>query len=470
MTDSRQTQLSIAFKQFDPAYAVQETWDIQSASNALNQLASIAASEASQEEPDHVGMIAKLMIALTKFINEEISEMMNGESPAAEPVEGVTGVALMEAKPSFIDRIKAAFKAGARHNAADQASVQDIHDAAAKLGADCSIAVTKEASGADRWILFSSNSYEDKEKEIVSQAAQEADCARMQETGNYGPLRWRHVGLPNPVTKEAGPGLDIGQCDFSAMHGRVRIESGTFNSPELAQAVKEQADQFRSSIGFFHPLDQPNTEGVYHNIHTFERSLTTERFASNSLTPLSIIEKENKNMASFDEKVKDFLSHFGDNPAVAQQVKDLAAKVDDAAKEKGLRAKEAGDTPAPVAQVAPTIDLAAMAEALKPVISAAIDEKFNALKTDQATKEISTQATIKTLSDQLATVTASLKELQGEQPRGKGFRASTSEETIIDKTVLKESASPIASFYETLSKITGLSEMPAVGPGITPTA
>jgi len=59
------------------------------------------------------------------------------------------------------------------------------------------VMVFKEESGDYRWIMFSSNAFQDKDGEIISLKALTDDVARADEDGYYGPLRWRHVGEPN---------------------------------------------------------------------------------------------------------------------------------------------------------------------------------------------------------------------------------------------------------------------------------
>jgi hypothetical protein len=103
--------------------------------------------------------------------------------------------------------------------------------------------------------------------------------ARSRTTGTYGPLRWWHT-----------PGLDLGDCDFNAMHGRVLIESGTFRSPAIAQKVAQAAPGLEISLGFVHLPNEPDADGVFHHIRRFERSLVPRGKASNRFTAFTVKE------------------------------------------------------------------------------------------------------------------------------------------------------------------------------------
>jgi hypothetical protein len=142
-----------------------------------------------------------------------------------------------------------------------------------------SFRVFKDASGRYRWVAQSSTAFQDRDKEIVSTKALADDCAFADETGSYGPLRWWH-----------SPGLDLGDCDFNAMHGRVLIESGTFRTPAIAQKVAAAADGLEISLGFLHLPTEPDADGVFHHIRRFERSLVPRGKASNRFTAFTVKE------------------------------------------------------------------------------------------------------------------------------------------------------------------------------------
>lgn len=167
-----------------------------------------------------------------------------------------------------------------------------------------SLTVFKEVSGRYRWVLLSSNAYRDRHAEIVSTKALEIDCDRADSDGDYGPLRWWHVG-----------GLDIGDCDFNAMHGRMLIESGTFRNPAVAERVKEQAPDLAVSIAFRHPLTEPDSDGVFHTIRRFERSLLPKGREGNALCQVGFVTKEVEESNMKKEKLDAFKQLVGEDTA-----------------------------------------------------------------------------------------------------------------------------------------------------------
>jgi hypothetical protein len=145
--------------------------------------------------------------------------------------------------------------------------------------------VFKTAKGL-RWLAFSSNGYEDRDKEIVSTKALTADVERTSVDGKFGPLRWWHLGHPDPADPDApwGAGVDLGWADFSAMSGPFLVESGTFINDAIGEAIARKAKDLALSLGFFHPKGEPDANGVFHHIRRFERSLAPAGKVSNPLT------------------------------------------------------------------------------------------------------------------------------------------------------------------------------------------
>jgi hypothetical protein len=186
--------------------------------------------------------------------------------------------------------------------------------------------VFKAADGRDRWVIVSSSAFRDRDREIVSTKALEADVARADADGDYGPLRWWHV-----------KGLDIGDCDFNAMHGRLLVESGTFRHPAFAEMVKAHAGALGVSIGFLHPQDEPDATGIFHHIRRKERSLLPRGKESNLLTFVSVV----KESTMTNEKV-DTLKELVGDPAVVDGLLAGAGEVDKAAEAAGIAFKETG--------------------------------------------------------------------------------------------------------------------------------
>lgn len=193
-----------------------------------------------------------------------------------------------------------------------------IHTTTKEATAPTTFLTFKDKNGQWRWVLKSSNAFEDRDGEVVTTKALNRDIQRTDRTHEYGPLRWWHVGKPewkNPLDWKsvvAGKGLDIGDCDFSAMEGPVLIESGTFRTPELGVAIAEKADKFRASLGFSHPLDEPDQDGLFHHINRFERSLTPANRASNMRTGLVVTKErvmDNEKLTAFKEAVGEDLAN-----------------------------------------------------------------------------------------------------------------------------------------------------------------
>lgn len=183
--------------------------------------------------------------------------------------------------------------------------------------------VYKDKRGIDRWVSVSSNSYQDRDREFVSLKALQNDVERADTDGDYGPLRFWHIN-----------GADIGKCDFNAMHGKMLLESGTFNTPQIAQRVKERAVQYGVSIAFAHPPDEPRS-GVFHTIRRKERSLVPRRFVANTLTRLMVIEEDNQMDNRKVEALKELLGHD-----IAMSILTAAANTEKAADTVGLAFKE----------------------------------------------------------------------------------------------------------------------------------
>jgi hypothetical protein len=178
--------------------------------------------------------------------------------------------------------------------------------------------VFKDKSGDWRWLLLSSNAYRDLDGEIVALKALQDDVNRSDKTGDHGPLRWWHI-----------PGADIGKCDYRAIMGKFLVESGTFDNPKIGQAVKDKQDDLQVSIGFNHPVSEPDKAGVFHNVSIFERSLipVPPGMAANPFT--RVIVKGDSKMASIKDKIKALQALLGD----AELTKSILAQVDAKSKE-----------------------------------------------------------------------------------------------------------------------------------------
>lgn len=201
-----------------------------------------------------------------------------------------------------------------------------------------SFAVFKDTSGRWRWLSRTTTAFEDRDKEVISTKALEADAARADGDGKYGPLRWWHMGRPNPLNPEQpwGPGVDLGWCDFNAVSGKTLIESGTFKSEAIARAVAVKADSLELSPGFFHAIGEPDAAGVFHHIRRFERSLvpTWAGRASNYYTGLIVQEK------AMDQKKIEALKTLGLDEATLKALIGDVERTEKTAESAGVRYKE----------------------------------------------------------------------------------------------------------------------------------
>lgn len=338
------------------------------------------------------------------------------------------------------------------------------------------VMVFKQADGRYRWVTFSSNAYRDRDREIVSTAALEADCARADKEGGYGPLRWWHVGKPDALAKVPGPGADIGACDYNAMHGKILVESGTFSDERIAQAVASKAADLQVSIGFFHPLGEPDGDGVFHTIRRFERSLLPRGRASNPLTSLFVVQKEEVE-TMLKEKLEALKALLSGDEALVKSVLEQAEKAESKADEVGTEFKEQAPEPEQPAEVeakadevteaeTPETPAEEEAEEMEPVIgdmtrdeftgvladalSKAIEpytKELNAMKAQAKRKDDEAVSLKEALTEQAKTITAlkaQLDELSGSQPRAanRGYRASQAEETVVKETSTVKGKSP----------------------------
>jgi len=193
-----------------------------------------------------------------------------------------------------------------------------------------SFTVFKDHAGQHRWIARSTTAYRDRDDEIISAATLDADSQRMTASQQFGPLRYWHVGQPDPFELERpwGPGLDIGDCDYSIQIGPTRIESGTFRDAHIAQAIAQKSDGYELSPGFFYPPDQPDAAKVFHAMRTFERSLVPMRYgrASNLFTGLAVKESR-MDVMSLDEMERRFKTAIADLGLDREQAQALGAQL-----------------------------------------------------------------------------------------------------------------------------------------------
>lgn len=326
------------------------------------------------------------------------------------------------------------------------------------------LSVYKE-SGEWRWVLRSSTAYRDRDGEIVSIKALQDDCDRADSDGNYGPLRWWHV-----------PGLDIGDCDFNMVYGKTLVESGTFRSPEIAHAVAKEAKRLHVSIGFNHPRNQPDENGVFSKIKRFERSLLPMGRASNPFTAVPAVRKEHEDMASVQEKIKAFAALIKDDSVVESILKSVEAseksadaagaefkEADEAEKAKKVEVEveDEGDEEMGmedeteeekgfedegpfVGDLTPDEFGSLMATALSKTVDPIMQSIKELQGEQEATKEARTKE-VDVLSRKIVALEKRLKELEGGTPKAaKGYVASEADDNLVDENHRLKNAAPTA--------------------------
>lgn len=149
--------------------------------------------------------------------------------------------------------------------------------------------VFKDVNGRYRWLSISSTAFKDKDGEIIPRVELQKATEKMQFKGNYGPLRFWHT-----------EGLELGTCDFSGVVSRSLIESGAFANERIGRSVSEKSTAYKMSIGFNY--ERLDSEGVYHGVDIFERSLVPADLAANMFTGLFVSKSEVKTMNSEKEQ------------------------------------------------------------------------------------------------------------------------------------------------------------------------
>lgn len=340
------------------------------------------------------------------------------------------------------------------------------------------VAITQDAAGKWRWVLFTSSNFEDSDDEIVSKEFHQADVARMNASGDLGTVNWWHVGTPTDDDPEPElPMLALGDCDFSDLHetadGVMRIESGTFYDDRIGAAFSQQQGELSASLAFSHKSTEPK-DGVFTKGRTMERSILPAERASNYLAGLAeLVTHKETGM----EKTKELAERLGpDGDAIVDNLLAKAGAKLKAAKEAGITAKakkpkaadEAGedektedpasddpkeeaaeDKPADEAADKPEDKKAATKkEADAPAVDVtALSQKIDDLtevvamlvgvseKETTETKEARAAEgkRIAALEKQIATATKELKALQGDLPRGvRSYRPSQSDENELE--------------------------------------
>jgi hypothetical protein len=299
------------------------------------------------------------------------------------------------------------------------------------------------------------------------------------------------------------PGVDIGDCDFNWLRGRTLIESGDFRDEQIGQRTMEKAADYQISLGFKHPPDNPDSEGVYHRIKRIERSLVPAGRAANPFTSLTVKEQNSMNdsdkllalkaLLNDEEKLKSILAGADSSEKTADSMGvtfkefkgDLNGLTIDQLLEVAIARKETA-LQQPVAQKAADDkkedapkkgdddddeDLPPFMKKMNGIANKmggymdrmekmfARSEKEAGTVTavqdasiDQSQRLGKLEETIKSLNSQLTEATTALKELQGDVPEGvlTGKRPSQAEETVTGQAEKEsQNGTPLDQFLDT---------------------
>ena len=137
--------------------------------------------------------------------------------------------------------------------------------------------------GANHWLGWYTNPYQDRDKEYLAEKAIAADVERMLDTGDYPELWLYHL-----EGSRLGRALGVGKA------GRFAFAVGEFDPSPYAQTVKAHlmtaAPAWKLSHGFTYDESQFE-DGVYHAFQTFEISLLKADDAANPYTAFTIERK-----------------------------------------------------------------------------------------------------------------------------------------------------------------------------------
>src|SRR6185295_5191606 len=157
--------------------------------------------------------------------------------------------------------------------------------------------VFQDKEGKYRWLSFSSNAFEDNQKELFTTPALEEAVEHADKTGERGPLLYFHV-------KSA----EIGQCDFQAVQGRFLVESGTFNDTPLGQKALEYLlttdEEQQVSLGFKYRLGD-ELDRQYDWFRFNERSVLPSGLAANNYTKFLVLGEEDPMNPVKEAKLKE---------------------------------------------------------------------------------------------------------------------------------------------------------------------
>jgi hypothetical protein len=191
--------------------------------------------------------------------------------------------------------------------------------------------VTKDATGAWRWLAVTTNKYFDREDEAFSEASHQEYEGYVDKSQDY-PEAWLwHT-----------PGTRFGQADFVAYHDGFLLTSGTFDKgmEEVAERLATTKERLGVSHGFLFPEGSLDKESVYHKYRMQELGPLPMERAANIWTGFAAQLKESA-MALAPEKRKFLVGVLGEKrtATVEENLSDVSKELEEA----GVGWKELGE-------------------------------------------------------------------------------------------------------------------------------
>jgi len=170
-----------------------------------------------------------------------------------------------------------------------------------------------EVDGQMMWFTYTTNAFEDREKETFSTKALEEYVAAVDKGEIPAEVKAQLESLKLPEMPQGElwlmhiPRSRIGEPLWKAVEGRFLLEAGKFDDTPMAKAtvayLKGHADEYGLSHGYlYNPSDREDS--VYDWFWKFETSLLPVGWAANPWTRFEVKEMEEKNMVDSKKRAE----------------------------------------------------------------------------------------------------------------------------------------------------------------------
>jgi hypothetical protein len=254
----------------------------------------------------------------------------------------------------------------------------------------------KQSDGEYWHFAWSTNAFEDREREIFSTKSLEQYVDEAQQKGDMGFFNLWHIG-----TKE-NPGLtDFAEIKWQGVVGRILVEAGPYLNDEKGQAAKAYFTQYPDGDSDIAPegwgsspeyryLPEERKTGVYHNIWKTRTSTLPRLAAANIWT-------KGTTMALSDQQKAAAVKIFGEEltAKIVKGAEDATKELEEAgvAHKEVTATEEVPKAEVSVAEIADEvvkrIDLASIGEALT-VLGQGLAELQGEMKALKKTEDIKT--------------------------------------------------------------------------------